>query len=331
MTIRKSLILSQPGVEEGGYRVARMNLSRFDLVSLRLFTAIVDSGSLTAGADRFGISLQAASKRIAELEAHVGLPLLERGTRGVAPTLAGTTLQQHALQIVAGVEQLALAMEDFHAGARGHLRLWANSSACNGFLPERLARYCRDHPGVKVDLEEVLSEEAVRAVHSGTADLGVIGSNTPCDGLESLVCHGDELVLLTPIAHPLGTRDCVPFVEALDYEFVGLGRATSLMRHISAAADQAALRFKIRVQVRSFDAMCRMVAVGLGLCILPRSSAEPHVASMGLHVARLEGFETSRQLLLIMRSRATLSAAAKALVELLARGAGDAAEMSLDQ
>ncbi|MFM2346893.1 MAG: hypothetical protein RL654_1646, partial [Pseudomonadota bacterium] len=50
-----------------------INLNRFDLVSLRLFVAVVDAGSLTAGADRFGISLAAASKRINELEQHCGL------------------------------------------------------------------------------------------------------------------------------------------------------------------------------------------------------------------------------------------------------------------
>jgi len=301
-----------------------VNLNRFDLASLRLFVAVVDSGSLTAGAERFGISLAAASKRIAELEGHVGCELLKRGTRGVAPTAAGVTLHQHAVQLVAGLEQLAVAMDDFHAGARGHLRLWANSSACNGFLPDRLATYCRKHPGIKIDLEEVLSEEAVRAVQSGAAELGVIGANTPSEGLESLPCHADELVLLIPASHPLGARESVAFVEALGYEFVGLGRATSLMRQISAAAEGAALAFRIRVQVRSFDAMCRMVAVGLGLGILPRSSAEPHVASMGLRVARLEGMETSRHLLLVMRDRSMLSAAAKALVDLILREEGAA-------
>lgn len=303
-----------------------MNLNRFDLVSLRLFAAVVDTGSLTSGAERFGISLAAASKRIAELEGHVGCSLLKRGTRGVVPTAAGLTLHQHAIELVAGLEQLAVAMDDFRAGARGHLRLWANSSACNGFLPDRLAAFCRQHPGIKIDLEEVLSEEAVRAIRSGAAEIGVIGANTPHDGLESFSCHTDELVLLIPATHPLGTRESVPFAEALDYEFVGLGRATSLMRQIGAVAQSAGLPFKIRVQVRSFDAMCRMVAAGLGLGILPRSSAEPHVASMGLRVGRLDGIETSRHLLLVMRERAALSGPAKDLVKLIETGEEDPGE-----
>lgn len=295
-----------------------INLNRFDLASLRLFVAVLDAGSLTAGAERFGISLAAASKRIAELEAHVGTPLLERSKRGVAPTAAGLTLQRHAVELVAGLEQLAMAMGDFQAGTRGHLRLWANPSAFNGFLPPLLAAYCAAYPGIKIDLEDSLSEDAVRAVQNGTAELAVIGENTPCHGLESIVCHVDELVLLLPPQHGLAGRERVGFREALAHDFVSLSRATSITRQISAAAEAEGLPLKIRVQVRSFDALCRMVAVGLGVGILPRSGASPHAEALGLHLARLDDMRTERRLLLVMRRRDALTPAARALVDLVA-------------
>jgi DNA-binding transcriptional LysR family regulator len=171
-----------------------INLNRFDLASLRLFVATVDAGSLTAGAERFGISLAAASKRISDLEAHFGSPLLQRSKRGVVPTPAGMTLQRHAIEVVARLEQLAVAMGDFQRGAGGHLRLWANTSAFGGFLPGLLAAYSTAHLGVKIDLEDALSEDAARAVARGTAELAVIGENTQTDGLQTFVCHSDELI-----------------------------------------------------------------------------------------------------------------------------------------
>ena len=296
---------------------ALINLNRFDLVSLRLFVATVDSGSLTAGAECSGISLAAASKRIAELEAHVGSTLLERSKRGVVPTPAGQTLQRHAIELVAGLEQLAVAMDDFHRGTRGHLRLWGNTSAFSGFLPGLLARYSAAHPGIKIDLEDAQSDDAVRAVASGAAELAVVGENTPVDGLQSFVCDTDELVLALPAGHALSRVSPVPFEEALAHDFVGLGRSTSLMRQISAAAEATGRTLKIRVQVRSFDAMCRMVAAGLGVAILPRAGAAPHVASMGLHLAALAGVRTERKLLMVMRDGDRLSPAARALVEML--------------
>ncbi len=81
-----------------------INLNRFDLVTLRLY---VDAGSLTAGADRFGISLAATSKCIAELEQHCGSALLQRGQRGVPTTPHGQALRRHAIEVIARLEQLA--------------------------------------------------------------------------------------------------------------------------------------------------------------------------------------------------------------------------------
>lgn len=294
-----------------------INLHRFDLTTLRLFVRVVDAGSLTGGAEAFGISLAAASKRIAELEAHVGLPLLLRSQRGVTPTAAGLTLQRHAVEVVASLEQLAMAMGDFHQGVRGHLRLWANPSAFNGFLSPLLGAYAEAYPGVKIDLEDALSEEAVRALHSGAAELAVIGEGTATGMLEAFVCHVDELVLLCPPSHPLAGQPTVAFADALAHDFVTLARATSLTRQISAAAEEIGQTLKVRAQTRSFDATSRMVAAGMGVCILPRAAAGPLASSLGLWLAQLSGVRTERRLLMAMRERSALSPAARALVDMV--------------
>ncbi len=298
-----------------------ISLNRFDLTSLRLYVAAVDGGSLTAGAERLGISLAAASKRIAELESHVGAPLLERSKRGVMPTAAGQTLLPHAVELVARLDQLALAMGDVKRGTGGHLRLWANTSAFGGFLPALLARFARAHPGVKLDLEDAISEDAVRAVARGTAELGVIGENTPAEGLQTLVCHVDHLVLLVPAGHPLSGAEAVPLHTLLEHDLVAFGRATTLTRQLAAAAEGLHRPLRIRAQVRSFDAMARMVAAGLGIAVLPREGAAPYARALGLVLQTIDGMRTERQLLLAMRDRASLSPPAQALVRMV-EGAG---------
>ncbi|MDE2082525.1 MAG: LysR family transcriptional regulator [Burkholderiales bacterium] len=296
-----------------------LNLNRLDLVSLRLFVAVVDAGSLTAGAERFGISLAAASKRIAELEHHCGLALLQRSPRGVTATAGGQALHRHAIDLVAQLERLALAINDFQQGTGGHLRLAANPSALGGFLPAQLALYAARYPAVHIDLEDMLSEDTVRAVASGSAELGVIGENTPCEGLESFVCEVDELVLLLPAGHALaaGGGTPVPFVRALDHDFICLQRQASLTRKISGAAEAVGRVLRLRIQVRSFDVMARMVGAGLGLAILPRSGAATYAGALGLQMAPLAGLDVRRRLLLAMRRRAALTPAALALVEML--------------
>jgi len=294
-----------------------INLNRFDLVSLRLLVAVLDAGSLTAGAERFGISLAAASRRIAELEHHCGRPLLQRSARGVVATAEGLAVHRHAIELLAQLERLALAVDDMQSGTGGQLRLCANPSAFGGFLPAVLADYAARHPDVRIDLQDALSEDAVRAVSSGAAELAVIGENTPREGLETFVCDVDELVLLVPAGHALAALERVPFEQTLEHDFVSLSRTASLTRLISAAAEAHGRVLRIRVEARSFDAMCRLVASGLGLTILPRAGAALYAQALGLRLLALDGVDTRRRLLLARRNGVALSAAAEALVTIL--------------
>lgn len=294
-----------------------INLNRFDLVTLRLFVAVVDAGSLTAGAERFGISLAAASKRIAEMEGHCGVALLERGQRGVLATAEGLAVHRLAIEVIAHLEQLAQAVDDFRDGASGHLRLSANPSALGGFLPDLLARYAERYPKVRIELEDMLSEDSVRAVLKGVVELAVIGDNVPCDGLEAIACDRDELVLLVRREHVLAREAVVGVEQAVAPDQVALSRSASLTRQLVAAAEAAGLVLRVRVQVRSFDAMCRMVACGLGVAVLPRSAARLYAGALNLATVGLTGAHVDRRLLLVMRRRTALSSAAAAFVDLV--------------
>ncbi|WP_159915762.1 LysR family transcriptional regulator [Pantoea sp. 18069] len=284
-----------------------MNLNRFDLVSLRVFIAVMESGSLTAGARYIGLSLAATSKRIAELERHCGVMLMVRSKRGIAATPAGKSLLQHCIDVVTRVERLALSMDDFREGATGQLRIWANTSAFAGFLPPLLATYAKAHPGVSVSLEDALSEDAVCAINTGVSELAIIGENTHCDGLHTIVCDTDQLMLLVPQRHALAREKSVSLIDALACEFVSLAHSTSLTRHITSQANDVNRHLRTRVQVRSFDAMCHMVSVGLGVAIIPRTAALPHLPVRQLQLIELEDMVTERHLLLAMRDPEHLS------------------------
>ena len=296
-----------------------INLNRFDLVSLRVYVAVIETGSLTAGAARFAISLAAASKRVVNLERDVGSILLTRGKNGVTPTAAGQTLYRHTLLLTADLEGMAMAMGDYGRGVESHVRVWANTSAVNGILPEALRRYLANNSATKIDLEEALSDAVVRAVATGSADLGIFYDNIPAAGLETEVCDVDLLVLLLPRGHALARRKRIRFREALGHDFIGLERSASLQRLLGSAAETLGGTLKVRVQVRSFDAMCRMVALGIGIGVLPRAAAMPHITSMRLAHVRLDESWAERRLLLGCRSFTALSKPARALAEIILR------------
>lgn len=294
-----------------------MNLNRFDLISLRLFVTVVDLGSLTHGAKEFGISLAAASKRISELEMHVGQALLLRGKKGVIPSPAGEAMYRHSVELVGRLAQLSHAMADFQQGTHGHLRIWANPSAFAHFLPHMMSLMSKHHPQIRMELEDVLSHEAVRTVVTGGAELGVIAENTPSEGLQTLLCEEDELVLITPPHHPLCDEQPARLQDILSYELVGMNMSTSLMRQINGQASLSGQTVRLCVQVRGFDTMCKMVASGVGVAILPHLCALPLAPALGLNIQRIQGEWGRRRLYLAMRDRQQLSIAAQAFVALI--------------
>jgi DNA-binding transcriptional LysR family regulator len=208
-------------------------------------------------------------------------------------------------------------MDDFQRGAHGHLRVWANPSAFAHFLPQMVSLMARHHPQIRIELEDVLSHEAVRSVISGGAELGVIAENTPAEGLQTLLCEEDELVLITPPGHPLLSHEVVRLPDVLAHELVGMGMSTSLMRQINGQASLSGQNARLRVQVRGFDTMCKMVAAGVGVAILPHLSALPLAPALGLGMRRMEGDWAQRRLYLAMRDQDRLSMAARAFVALM--------------
>jgi len=291
-----------------------MNLARFDLVTLGLFVAVARQGSISAGARQSHLAVAAASKRISDLEAAVGAPLFFRHASGVQLTEAGQACFHHALTVLQDVERMAGVMSDYASGVRGQVRVCANTSAITQFLPDDLSSFMRLHPTIRIELEELNSGEIVAAVMENRADIGVFADRTPCAGLVTVEYRQDELVMITPPGHPLADRGPVRYADTLEYDFVSLPQVTSLAARLLEESSRLDRPFRLRIQVRSFDAMCRMVMAGLGVGILPRIAAEPHVKSMGLSLVALQDGWARRSLLVGMRDPAGLTVSGRLLV-----------------
>jgi DNA-binding transcriptional LysR family regulator len=290
------------------------NLSRFDFVTLRLFCAVAQSGSITQGAQTCHLALSAASRRLSEFEAATGTALLERSKKGVLLTPAGHLTLQHCLRLFQGLEQFHSALSDYAQGIRGHVRLWANMSSLTEYLPSILHDFLSDHADIVVELEEQLSGDIARALIDGIADIGVLADETPMDGLTVLPFQTNALVLLCPANHPLAKLKKVDFNTCLQYDFVGLNRGSSLLELTSRAAEREGQHMRLRVQVRSFDAMCQMIAAGLGVGVLPLGACANQAQALQLKVVKLKDTWAQRQLVLAFNPQRSLSPAAQLLM-----------------
>ena len=290
---------------------------RVDLTDMRLFRDVAEAGSITAGAARSRLALAAASTRIRGLELDIGAPLLVRSRSGVTLTPAGRALLSHARGLLANAERLVEDLRAYGSGLAGEVRLLSNTNAITEFLPEALATFLAANPGVSVDLEERLSDEIVGLVAEGAADMGIVAGTADLGALESFPFRTDRFVLVTAADHPLAGAAAVGFAEALDYDLVGLDRASALQRFLTEKAARAGRALRLRVQVRSFDAVCRLAEAGVGVGVAPQTTAQRAAATMRLAVIPLADDWALRELTLCVRDLATLKPTARRLADAL--------------
>lgn len=288
---------------------------RIDLTSLQLFVAVCELGSIGKAAEREYIAASAVSKRLSDLEATLDTPLLYRHTRGVDLTPAGESLLHHARSVLFSLEKMQGELSEYADGVRGHVRVHASISAIIQFLPEDLGAFIRQHTEIKIDLEEHLSTEVVRAVQEGTADLGVCNTANGIGQLQTLPYRHDKLVLIVPKGHALSAQGAIHFEEALDCDHVGLHANSSIYLAMRQAAAAVGRTIKLRIHVTGLDAMCRMIHNGLGVGVMPQRAFDLMHGVGELQSVLLLDHWADRQIALIARDFSTLPLTARLLVD----------------
>jgi molybdate transport repressor ModE-like protein len=292
---------------------------RFDIPDLSLFRHVVEAGSITQGAARANLALAAASTRIRNMEDAIGAPLLIRNRQGVTPTQAGRTLLQHARTILSQAERLREDLGAYSGGFFSQVRILSNTNALTEFLPDVLSPFLAAHPHVSVDLEERLSDEIVGLIGEGVGDIGIVAGTVDTSRLVTFPFRSDRFVLVVSRDHPLARREKAAFADVLDYDFVGLDRASALQRFLADKASRIGRPLKLRVQLRSFDGVCRLVERNAGIGIVPETTVRWAERSMAIKAVDLTDTWALRDLTICVRDVAALSPFARQLVEHMRR------------
>ena len=299
-----------------------------DLKSLRLFLSVCELGNIRQAARESHIEPSAISKRIAQLEADLGTPLLLRGRRGVQPTAAGQTLLEHARSLRFTLERLEADVAAHAGGVHGQVRLVASASAVAESLLDDVARFLRDprHQGIRIDLEERLSVDVVRCVREGSASLGVCWDSVDHGGLVARPYREDELVLAVHPEHPLAGRLRMPFSASLGYEHVGLPPATAVYQMLHRAAARSGQVMSYRIIVSTFDAAMRVVCANLGVSVIPLEVAQRYARTGEVVTVRLSDAWARRRFVVLSRERAGLGPAAEHMAQHLVALAAEGRE-----
>ena len=297
---------------------------------MQLMVNVAGVMSLTKGAEHTFLSLPAASTRVKNLESYLGTALLYRTSQGVTLTPSGEAFVKHARIVLRQIQHLQGDIQEYAKGIKGHVRVYANTTAMNEFIPAALERYLVDHPDVNIELRERLSYQVVKAVVDGTADVGITAQGSGGAGVQFLPYRIDRLVLVTHRDHPLARLGTHSFESTLDYDFISLSESSAIHSFLLKAAEDNGRVLRIRVEVGNFEASCHLIASQVGIGVIPESAARRYVKSMPLKIMKLTDEWALRKLYICVQAPDRLPIFAKELVNLLIRDAAPLVESELD-
>jgi DNA-binding transcriptional LysR family regulator len=220
--------------------------------------------------------------------------------------------------VFAQLEQMHADLAPYASGLNSQVTVFANTNAINCFLPEDLSGFLQANPVVRVSLEEQPSPSILRAVIASQVDIGVVAADAPVPGIEALPYRQDRLVVILPAGHPLAGRKSLSFTEVLDQPFVALHAGSAIHTFMMNHAAQLGARLDVRIQVRSFSAVCRMVAAGVGIGLVPKAALSLDVSGSAMVEVTIEEAWAERNLCLCVRAGMQLPPAASLLLAHLA-------------
>jgi DNA-binding transcriptional LysR family regulator len=247
----------------------------FELRHLRYFVTLAEERNFSRAAERLGIAQPGLSQQILNLEALLGTPLLDRSRRSVQLTLSGQVFLQEARKTLAQADAALAAVRRAGRGETGRISIgYVASAAYAGVLTASLAGFRATHPEVELQLTEMEMSLQLAAIAGGALDFGYIRPPVAVpDGVVTICVLREPLVVALGAAHALAGHDAIPLPGLREETFIAPRQAADVGFHHNAVAACRESGFEPTISAtgRDFTTIASMVAVGLGVALVPRS------------------------------------------------------------
>ncbi len=281
---------------------------------LQACVALAEQRSFTRAAALCHLSQPAFSALIGQLESTLGLRLFDRSTRHVEPTAEGLEFELSARRVLAEFDAALSGVSDQMARRRGRVSIALLPSLAAGWLPGVLRDYRAAHPGVEIEVADVLSEPCVERVRSGQADFALAAIRADTPELRAEPFCSDDFHLVCPAGHPLAALAEVRPRDVAAYPFVHMARSSSVRQYLDAALHP--LQMQTLMEVDQLATAMGMVRAGLGVSLMPALTLF-HFAQPGLVTRPLPWPGLKRRIYLVRRRERSLSLAAQSLYDLV--------------
>ncbi|MCB1774491.1 MAG: LysR family transcriptional regulator [Gammaproteobacteria bacterium] len=285
-----------------------------DLVLLRSFLTVAETGAITEAAERIGVTQPALSRRLQQLEEHLGVALLARGRKGATLTEMGRLVQAEAQVIVTRYEQMREMVASQQRLEGGTVRIGGGATAVSFILPEAIAAFQAAHPQVRFQMREAGSAEIAEDVAAGHLELGVVTLPVRDRELRITPLTTDRVVLVARDDHPLAHRRRVRIQDLADQAFVAFEAGSALRQIIDSKLRDGGVEVNVVMELRSIPAILRMVSTTGNLAFVSQLGIpqQPDVVEV-----RVQGLRIERRLAIVARRATPLSPAAQAFVQRL--------------
>jgi DNA-binding transcriptional LysR family regulator len=286
-----------------------------DLDRLRSLVAVSDAGAITAAASRLGLTQPALTRRIQQLEEEFGAELFSRSRKGARLTELGALVDQEARLLIDRYDSLKAEVASLQSVEGGTVRIGGGATAVSFVLPDAIAHFQRDFPGVHFHVKEASSSEIANDVATGRLELGLVTLPVRTADLEIRPLVEDEIVLIAARDNPIADSKHIA-VDLLDGQnFVGFEGGSAIRQIVDSSLRETGIEINVVMELRSIPAILRMVATTGSLAFVSKFGIEGQELVREVDVT---GLRITRRLGLVWRKSQGLSPAAERFARRLA-------------
>ncbi len=275
------------------------------LRQLRVFRAVAAGRNFSRAGEQVGLSQPAVSRSVGELEAQLGLKLLDRTTREVVLTEAGQSLAARLERLLDELDQALADVRELADARRGKVRVASSPTLSAHLMPACIAACARREPAIEFVLLDRIQRDVLHSVRGGEVDFGVVIEPQAGDDLACETILDDPFVLVLPPAHPLAARSSVKWAALDGAPLVLLDHASGSRRLIDDALARHGARGDVRQQLGHPTTVFRMVEAGIGISVMPALAVPP--AGLRTLAVRPLAPRVERRVMLVHRRHRALS------------------------
>jgi len=296
---------------------------KLDVLGLQGFVAVAGTGGFRGAAESLHITQTALTRRIQNLEAQLGVRLLERTTRSTALTGIGRDFLPRARRLLDELEASLVEIRETGKALRGDVTIACVPTVGVQYLPRVIQRYAARHPDNRIKILDHASVDVAEAVLRREAEFGINIEGPHHPELEATPLMKDRFVLVCRDDHPLAARRSLAWRQLEPHPLIFVGQISGNRQLLDGALADRKLKLQYRYEVQRSSTAVGLVAQGVAAAVVPQLAIQKG-AYPDLRVVALREPVVSRTLVLLLRRNAYLSPAARALYEIIAAGAGHA-------